>query len=562
MAFHELDFCCVPLRPPSYGYFTSSPALLRNQAWCKQLVGRPDFGDEVGEWDPELRFQEIIDAVAYAAHQSLPSVLLPAVRRLPSPRYARALCHITNVMKINVWLMNPVTEWATWNWVRTLCAHSPLLGVVPVLPANVTTPQGARNVIDSEEITPERIEIRRWLTEPVRAVYFQGSASPSYHQLYPFVQQRCRFILQDTTQLRDVRAVEKVVSQERERQLEELPILATLEGFRDVIQNPLQPLQDNLESQAYEVFEMDTVKYAEYENALTLAMEQFKGTTEVVIVMVLGAGRGPFVRASLSAAQRVGIGVKVYAIEKNKHAVLTLRAMAAREGWGPTVEIVPNDVRTWQPPILANIMVSELLGSFACNELSPECVQGAMRLMCPPPRGVCIPYQYSNTLCPVQSENVYASVAALHDASKFDSPYVVYLHSALYLAAPQECFVFHHNGPQDLPDFDRDKTIAFPILYDGLVHGFAGEFNCSLFGPHRLTTVRGQETTNLCSWFSYFFPLKRAILVKQGQTLTVSMARFNNSCKVWYEWAVLGPDPSEMHNLGGVHSSIGLVLTH
>lgn len=32
-------------------------------------------------------------------------------------------------------------------------------------------------------------------------------------------------------------------------------------------------------------------------------------------------------------------------------------------------------------PVLADILVSELLGSFGDNELSPECLDGAMRFM-------------------------------------------------------------------------------------------------------------------------------------------------------------------------------------
>jgi len=32
-------------------------------------------------------------------------------------------------------------------------------------------------------------------------------------------------------------------------------------GYEDYLQTPLQPLMDNLESQTYEVFEKDPVKY-------------------------------------------------------------------------------------------------------------------------------------------------------------------------------------------------------------------------------------------------------------------------------------------------------------
>lgn len=45
--------------------------------------------------------------------------------------------------------------------------------------------------------------------------------------------------------------------------------------------------------------------------------------TIVSVVMVVGAGRGPLVRAVMAAAQRAHRLVKVYAIEKNPNAVVT-----------------------------------------------------------------------------------------------------------------------------------------------------------------------------------------------------------------------------------------------
>ena len=43
--------------------------------------------------------------------------------------------------------------------------------------------------------------------------------------------------------------------------------------------------------------------------------------------------------------------------------------------------IVHEDMRAWQPACKADILVSELLGSFGDNELSPECLDGAQRYL-------------------------------------------------------------------------------------------------------------------------------------------------------------------------------------
>lgn len=49
--------------------------------------------------------------------------------------------------------------------------------------------------------------------------------------------------------------------------------------------------------------------------------------------------------------------------------------------WGDHVEVVSCDMRKWDAPEKADILVSELLGSFGDNELSPECLDGAQRFL-------------------------------------------------------------------------------------------------------------------------------------------------------------------------------------
>lgn len=51
------------------------------------------------------------------------------------------------------------------------------------------------------------------------------------------------------------------------------------------------------------------------------------------------------------------------------------------EEWGSAVTVISSDMRLWNPPEKADILVSELLGSWGDNELSPECLDGAQRLL-------------------------------------------------------------------------------------------------------------------------------------------------------------------------------------
>ena len=49
--------------------------------------------------------------------------------------------------------------------------------------------------------------------------------------------------------------------------------------------------------------------------------------------------------------------------------------------WGEQVTVVSTDMRFWDAPEKADILVSELLGSFGDNELSPECLDGAQKFL-------------------------------------------------------------------------------------------------------------------------------------------------------------------------------------
>lgn len=51
------------------------------------------------------------------------------------------------------------------------------------------------------------------------------------------------------------------------------------------------------------------------------------------------------------------------------------------EEWGDQVTVISCDMREWTAPEKADIIVSELLGSFGDNELSPECLDGAQHFL-------------------------------------------------------------------------------------------------------------------------------------------------------------------------------------
>lgn len=131
------------------------------------------------------------------------------------------------------------------------------------------------------------------------------------------------------------------------RPLDELELASV--PYRDFIQVPLQPLQDNLEACTYETFEKDTIKYTTYQEAITQALRDLSALRKAGLtqqegkplnVMVVGAGRGPLVRCSLEASKETGIPIHVWAVEKNRNALVTLRDIIASEALGSQVRLI------------------------------------------------------------------------------------------------------------------------------------------------------------------------------------------------------------------------------
>jgi protein arginine N-methyltransferase 5 len=356
-------------------------------------------------------------------------------------------------------------------------------------------------------------------------------------------------------------------------------------GFQDYLQSPLQPLTDNLESITYEVFEKDPIKYAWYEQAIAQALRDWQAQQKTtssddgaVVIAVVGSGRGPLVTRALRASESTGVPVRVYAIEKNPNAyVLLLRHNA--ETWGGQVTVVKTDMRAWKGPTKpdgtfgqVDILVSELLGSFADNELSPECLDGVQHVL-NPQHGISIPSSYTAHFTPLSTPKIWADLYSRStngDASAFDIPWVVMLSQFDYLSilsnqpeAPAQlsngtkmnqfnleaplapvvhtAWEFAHPLPPTVLAQSslrrggsavgggggftggdganehnyRFCKVTFPIEHQGVCHGLGGYFETVLYsgseGPVELSTnpvTMKDKSEDMISWFPIFFPLR------------------------------------------------------
>ncbi|ROV95112.1 hypothetical protein VSDG_05849 [Cytospora chrysosperma] len=395
---------------------------------------------------------------------------------------------------------------------------------------------------------------------------------------------------------------------------------STLLGFQDWLQSPLQPLSDNLESATYEMFEGDPVKYNLYEEAMFQAMSEWKqlgkptsslqGDNAELVVTVAGAGRGPLVTRALRASERSGVPIQLWAVEKNQNAYVYLLRQNETV-WNGKVTVVKTDMRDWTGPRPAgftgeaapkvDILVTELLGSFGDNELSPECLDGIQRHVARP-HGLSIPESYTAWLSPISTPRVHANLKTLEptDEHAFETPWVVRLYQMDLVAQKvpnrprfQRAWEFVHPVAGSLAERwearhgdpaprlrtagagsmnnsggtnehnARHAHLTFYCRPRGVVHGLAGYFESTLYRPQtgegkdlvELSILPDQidkKSKDMVSWFPIFFPLK-------DSELEVSMWRQTDDTRVWYEWMVeafawVGPKTrikvgaSEMHS--------------
>ncbi|KAF8899935.1 shk1 kinase-binding protein 1 [Gymnopilus junonius] len=406
--------------------------------------------------------------------------------------------------------------WEMWDLIRSMCDYNIKLTLTIDLSPALPTTLGV---------------LSKWAAESVRHIFLPSSTFIANMKGYPH---RPNIILAEASEGHHSRGGEAAYSQ-YVRHLEKTSQAVQVtkrpgtvenfaQGYQDYLQAPLQPLMDNLPSITYQTFEQDPVKYAQYEEAMYRAFLDYPGDDKLV-VCIAGAGRGPLVARCFRALERADRDAMIIAVEKNPNAFVTLQERQANE-WDNKVHLVFGDMRVVNVPEKANILVSELLGSFGDNELSPECLDGAARFL--KPNGISIPSSYTAHLAPLSSSKLYNEARSTKTEKGLETPYVVMFQAVNILSLP---ITNSHNA--------RSARLRFYIPHAGILHGLAGYFEAVLYGniglsihPHR----KDQVSKDMLSWFPLFFPFREPLYLPSNSELQVSIWRLTNTRQIWYEW--------------------------
>jgi type II protein arginine methyltransferase len=313
----------------------------------------------------------------------------------------------------------------------------------------------------------------------------------------------------------------------------------------------MQPLTLNLSEEDYLTFEKDPVKYKLYQKAIHDALVDRVGDNKSIIttIMILGAGRGPLVNAAYYASIQAKCKISLIVVEKNpcprKSLEKTLDALRSK---GLNVTLIYEDMRNLQleDDMKADIFVSELLGSFGDNELSPECLDEAEKVL--KDDGISIPYTYSSYVQPITSWPSYQNYRS--NPENFEQPWVLNTPNYYIIDDPKLLWSFHH--PKKLRDEKyisnyRHETVSFKAKEDSVLHGFAGYFSTNLYKDIEFNIVPSTHTKDLISWWPMFFASKNVKFVGKGETIKIEFERkIIPNEKVWYQWKIDNDEPSNV----------------
>lgn len=498
----HLEFVVIPLFHPRLrrddlnisdtrqSAVTRSDLTLTSQQWISNVIGL------LSEWiDLDSEAKNVLSSsmkafkqeMSWATHLSLQVVILPPLKRILSPNYARSIkqilidceqsyqqywiripfvipldCHnsCNNASNFEI----PTDGWELWENVFNLSGRSHKLFIA----------------IDLDEELPDDISVslNRWKAEPIKAIIiptrlFKRNSNgfptlPKSFQtiLLAFVNFKLHIIFSGKSNYDDgfisyIQYIKYLYSKSK-KDLNEVEKFVS--PYNDTLQAPLQPLMDNLESQTYEVFEKDPVKYYNYELAIVEALERLKKTRksyiadlqsdfadqdsiletpmELFVIFIVGAGRGPLVQAALSASLTANVCIHVYAIEKNENAIITLRNRKLSELW-TNVDIIASDIRAWKTSVIADVIVSELLGSWGDNELSPECLDGVQKYL-NQKDGIMIPFSYTSFLRPISATRLWQGARDMLNGKGLDTPFVVKFDHFNAFCPSKPLFTFAH----------------------------------------------------------------------------------------------------------------------
>lgn len=600
----------------------------------------------------EMCYQVLLNECKYARFVGINKLILPPPRELSDlQRYSQVIARLLNnetistnpplLLSISLPLYedsDPLATWELWNTVRKLCDYHPSLSISLAVP---------------RKRTPSHV-LNRWLCEPVSCLLISSSIFATNQYNYPVLHKFNQNLISKFQNVNGnsqpnpnselciiLHGMEKYASRIKGGEPAYLEYINYLlkkgdklfmskdneitiknsnnktarndsfnsnkmqSGFnqsQDVdfqsprLMPPLKPHSESLTNYVYSVFEKDTVKYDLYQTAIQKSLLDLlvNSTSQKLVILIAGAGRGPLVDRTVQVLKHLNAlnQVQLIALEKNRQACLYLQKRNF-DCWNNRVKIIKKDMCEWKDEsIKIDLCISELLGSFGCNELSPECLWFIEKYHAKPST-IFIPESYTSYVAPIASPLLHQKLVNSDKAQ--ESPWIMHNIPYCILSSKiNEVWSFEHpvdKNKHKADVFFKNAVSEFKIKHRGEIHGLMGFFTAKLYGDTVLSTLpndsivkqlyrspqydegsdsqnisssqeasnsnllnitsntakkdsneklkKWNHTPNMHSWSPLVFPLRQPFPITDDTEFSVFLSRnFSSENNLtWYEWS-------------------------
>lgn len=561
--------------------FTYSDLLLTSNEWNSRMILVLSDSIDCDSPDPIVRknSEEILKRdVSWASHLQCRGYTMLKLKHGNNPNLARVMIQkIKGVILIQVPLYNAAVAQALWRrdlseenvldlnrqdtwqwWNRFRCAAHFDIKLRVVLEFN-----------EIEE--PDSDFVHRWLGEPIEAVVIPSSIFTRDCQNNPTLSEAWQKILLYFLQLH-VNIIVSTGANNRSLKLYSDYLLnlrdirkdgQCLQDSEGVLKTQSSSLYGNLDCQAQEICEKNSIKYKFYQNAIAAALIDRVSDQDVddklTVLMILGAGKGWLVHSALNAAEYTKRKIRIYIIEKTLNAVRTLTAMVEKFWSTKDVRLFSSDMLEVYPPEKADILVSELSGSFKDHELFLERLDYAQHFL--KPDGISMPCQSISYVNPIMSFKLFNDVRQVvhkptfaHDRHGYYHPYnesgLAVPSKAIYnIGSPQPLFEFTHPSRDAFTDNTLYKILNFSVKMDCVLTGVCGYLEFTLYGDIVIRSVNSCTHAHcLPSWLRTYFPLANPLEIKKGQIIEIHFWRRASKTEIWHEWCLASPFTTRIYN--------------
>ncbi|CEP61555.1 protein arginine N-methyltransferase LALA0_S03e05490g [Lachancea lanzarotensis] len=545
----------------------------------------------------ELSFQVLANEHNYAAFVGIKQLILAPPKNLASiNRYALMVARLLSLRDSNLNCgsgenpvlsislpffedSDPLSTWELWCTVRKICGYHSNLTVSLALP---------------RDRVPSYV-LQRWLAEPVTCLLVSSSIFATNQYNYPVLNkfnQQIIFEFQkingsSQTKLSELcvilHGVEKYGFQVKGGEVAYLEYINYLlkRGDKLILANPnmhkfseprlmppLDPFSTDISNAVYHTFEQDRTKYQMYGKAIKRALKRLitdgimgSKRDSPLVVLIAGAGRGPLVDEAYTAIMELRVPhYRIIALEKSSRAALYLQKRK-HEYWKDSVELVKDDACSWRSELKVDLCISELLGSFGCNELAPESLLNVEKHSCKKTT-IFIPQSFSSYVAPISAPLLYQTLTTINVPNAFEKPWIVHnIPHCITSTKLNEIWSFHH--PVAGSKLTKSAVTEFKIKNKCEIHALIGLFKATLFDDICLSIlpdgstvkmaepikgvdgsaglyVKGEHTPDMMSWSPMVFPLKQPFFISDDSELELFMTRNHDQAnhKFWYEWSV------------------------